>query len=85
MSKYKSKNIFHFLNKWFEENHNIIIKNNDDRYIEYLEIDSFDVINLIECIETNFQINFSSNELQDPSIFTVNGLVSMIAKKLKYE
>jgi len=47
-------------------------------YFEVGLIDSFNVIELIESIETEFQIKFDQNHFQDRRFSTIKGLAEII-------
>lgn len=54
--------------------------NGDLNYIEAALVDSLKFIELIESIESHFNVKFNDNILQDNRIATVFGLATIIAE-----
>jgi acyl carrier protein len=54
----------------------------NENYIDSGLIDSFDMINLIVFIESNYKISFTSDDLQDNGFLTINGLGEFILRKI---
>ena len=76
MEKYIS-----WLKQWFINQGNLsdFPDNSENRnYFEMGLIDSFSVIELIESIETEFQIKFDQNHFQDRRFSTIKGLAEII-------
>jgi acyl carrier protein len=82
MEKYIS-----WLKQWFINQSNLsdFPDNSENRnYFEMGLIDSFNVIELIESIETEFQIKFDQNHFQDRRFSTIKGLAE-IMNEIKQE
>ena len=68
------------LENWIFENFNVRVKSNQ-RYIDLGVIDSLDMILLIDFIEREYNLKFSSDDFQDSRFFTLEGLASLIVEK----
>tara|TARA_B100000424_G_C22508768_1_gene293515 strand:+ start:235 stop:474 length:240 start_codon:yes stop_codon:yes gene_type:complete len=68
------------IENWIFENFNVRVRSNQ-RYIDLGVIDSLDMITLIDFIEGEYNMKFSSDDFQDSRFFTVKGLASLIIEK----
>ena len=68
------------IKNWIFENFNVRVRSNQ-RYIDLGVIDSLDMIILIDFIEREYNMKFSSDDFQDSRFFTVQGLASLIVEK----
>ena len=68
------------IENWIFENFNVRVRSNQ-RYIDLGVIDSLDMIILIDFIEREYNMKFSSDDFQDSRFFTVEGLASLIVEK----
>ena len=68
------------IENWIFENFNVRVRSNQ-RYIDLGVIDSLDMIILIDFIEREYNMKFSSDDFQDSRFFTVQGLASLIVEK----
>ena len=68
------------IENWIFENFNVRVGSNQ-RYIDLGVIDSLDMITLIDFIEGEYNMKFSSDDFQDSRFFTVKGLASLIIEK----
>ena len=73
-------NIISDIENWIFEKFNVKVSSNQ-RYIDLGVIDSLDMIILIDFIETEYNLKFSSDDFQDSRFFTVEGLASLIIEK----
>lgn len=67
---------------WFEDKSKI--NKNDislsDSYFEQNLVDSFGVIELIDDIETNYEVQLNESHFQDRDFVTIKGLANIIFK-----
>ena len=68
------------IENWIFENFNVRVRSNQ-RYIDLGVIDSLDLIILIDFIEREYNMKFSSDDFQDSRFFTIEGLASLIVEK----
>lgn len=72
-----------WLKQWFINQNNLSEFPDDAENKNYFEmglIDSFNVIELIEAIETEFEIKFNQDHFQDRRFSTINGLAEIITE-----
>ena len=68
------------IENWIFEKFNVRVRSNQ-RYIDLGVIDSLDMIIIIDFIETEYNLKFSSDDFQDSRFFTLEGLASLIVEK----
>ena len=78
---HSSEEIISHLQKWLLEKYRLKVDVND-RYIDSVLIDSFEIINIVVFIESSYNVNFSSDDFQDSRFFTINGLSNLILEKI---
>ena len=69
------------IQEWLVDRYNLKVDINE-RYMDSSLIDSFDVIKLIDFIESSYTIKFSSDDLHDQRFHTINGLCELIMVKI---
>lgn len=73
--------IINWLKKWFISRNSLSqLPDNyeNQNYFEIGLIDSFNIIELVEAIETEFNIRFNQNHFQDKRFSSMNGLAEII-------
>jgi acyl carrier protein len=75
------ENIEEWLFDWFRERVPSLELQADENYIDKGVIDSFGIIELVEAIETHFEIRLDQNDLQSLELFSIAGLAAIIARK----
>lgn len=70
-----------WLRDWFAEREPDIELGGDENYFDAGVIDSFGTIELIEEIETRFDIRFDERDFQDRRFATLGGLAEVILEK----
>ena len=68
------------IENWIFKQFNVRVRSNQ-RYIDLGVIDSLDMIILIDFIEREYNLKFSSDDFQDSRFFTIEGLASLIIEK----
>lgn len=74
--------ISEWLMSWFQERVPGLELGETENYIDKGVIDSFGIIELIEAIESRFDIKFDQKDMQSLELFSVDGLASIISRKL---
>lgn len=74
------KDIKKIIRSWFKKK-KIIIEDKDNLLKDEI-LDSFDIIDFISNLEKNFAIKFSTNELQNTNILSINNLTKVIKNKI---
>ena len=75
------ENIEEWLFEWFRDRVPSLDLKADENYIDKGVIDSFGIIELVEAIETHFEIRLDQNDLQSLELFSIAGLAAIIARK----
>lgn len=75
------ENIEEWLFEWFRDRVPSLDLKADENYIDKGVIDSFGIIELVEAIETHFEIRLDQNDLQSLELFSIAGLAAIIACK----
>ena len=73
MEEYKQ-----WLKNWFSEKGNLPTDVEDKNYFQIGLIDSFAVVELIEAVESTFNISFTEEHFQDRRFATIKGLAEII-------
>lgn len=78
------ENIKKWLEDWFVSNSAVAKEDLDEEknYVENEWIDSFQFLNLISDIETEFQISFVDEDFDKEDIMVMKGLLEIISSKL---
>ena len=71
-----------WLFNWFNERAPQVQLTADDNYFDAGAIDSFGIIELIEEMESTFEVRFSQDDFQDRRFPTISGLKEIITGKL---
>ena len=74
------KDIKKIIRSWFKKK-KITIEDKDNLLKDEI-LDSFDIIDFISNLEKNFAIKFSTNELQNTNILSINNLTKVIKNKI---
>jgi len=72
-----------WLVRWFESNTEFVAEPAVDPDLNYFErglVDSMEVIELIEAIETHFDIRFNEDHFQDRRFSTIGGLAAIVTE-----
>ena len=79
----KESEIKEYLILWFQNKTKMKIKKNylDKDYFHEEWIDSFEIVNLIEELQDQFNIEFNDTDFQHSNFSTINGLTKIIIKK----
>ncbi len=77
-------NIREWLINWFEKNSDVVSAELDTsaNYLEKGWIDSLKFIELISALEAQFELTFSNDEFHDRSFSTIEGLASIVQRKI---
>lgn len=71
-----------WLMQWFEERVPSLELAPNENYIDKGVIDSFGIIELIEAVETKYGIMLDQDDMQSLELFSVDGLASIVSRKL---
>ena len=89
MTKYKNienkSEIIKWLHSWFKTNTNrdkTTELGETVNFFEGVDLDSMEVLQLIEDVEKEFSIYFNQEEFQDPRFSYISGLADLINTKL---